>query len=306
MFRIDCLLRYTYLLLEFPSTMLNIQYRMHPIISDFPRREFYDAALKDGTVLPSGSILSELSPPKSRHLSARKRNLTDQIAPLLFIHHDNREEARDRSKVNFEEMNIVIAILEDLLLSNPEMKGSDIGVISPYVAQIRMLNAMLKVESDWAEYFRHRLGDVRALQLKEVEVKTVDGFEGREKDVIIFSTVRNNSYGQIGFLADRRRMNVALTRAKRALFVIGNMNTLSQAKCGGNFKDISAEQAEKNLAKLMVRGRGDEWRKYIQFLLLKNFFIEVDHPFEYRSKEEILEFEKASKRPLPLDYIHLR
>jgi len=275
---------------------------MHPIISDFPRREFYDSALMDGTVLPSGLIPPRLSPPKSRHLSARKRNLTDQVAPLLFIHHDHPETARDRSKANIQEMHIVVAILEDLLLSNPEMKGSDIGVIAPYVAQIRMLNTMLKADSDWEEYFRRKLGEVRALQMKEVEVKTVDGFEGREKDVIIFSTVRNNSYGQIGFLADRRRMNVALTRAKRALFIIGNMNTLSQAKCGNSFKDINGELAEQNVAEWMVRGRGDEWRKYIQFVLLKNFFIEVDHPFEYRSKEEMLEFEKASKGPLPLDY----
>jgi hypothetical protein len=203
--------------------------------------------------------------------------------------------ARDRSKANIAEMRIVIAILEDLLWSNPEMKGSDIGVIAPYVAQIRMLNTMLKADSDWEQSFRSKLGEIRALQMKDVEVKTVDGFEGREKDVIIFSTVRNNSYGHIGFLADRRRMNVALTRAKRALFVIGNMNTLSQAKCGRGSDDISSQTVEKNVAKWMVRGSGDEWKKYIQFVLLKNLFIEVDHPFEYRSKEEMLEFENVSK-----------
>lgn len=66
--------------------------------------------------------------------------------------------------------------------------------------------------------------------LKDIKVATVDGFQGQEREVIIFSTVRSNKKNKLGFLSDHRRLNVALTRAKRGLIVIGNQNTLSNDK----------------------------------------------------------------------------
>ena len=66
--------------------------------------------------------------------------------------------------------------------------------------------------------------------MPDVEINTVDGFQGREKDIIIMSCVRSNDNGTIGFLSDRRRMNVAITRAKHSLFVIGNSKTLNKDK----------------------------------------------------------------------------
>lgn len=111
------------------------------------------------------------------------------------------------------------------------MAGRDIGVIAPYAAQIALFEKLLyhdTARDRWAD----ALGSRRALEIRDVEVKTVDGFEGREKDVIVFSTVRNNSQGQIGFLADRRRLNVGLTRAKRGLVVAGSVRTLVQSPRG--------------------------------------------------------------------------
>lgn len=106
------------------------------------------------------------------------------------------------------------------------MTGHDIGVIAPYAAQIKLITAMLRTDPERRKRFVDVLGRHRALEVPLIEVKTVDGFEGREKDVILFSTVRSNRTGQIGFLADRRRLNVGLTRAKRGLFVVGNTPTL--------------------------------------------------------------------------------
>ena len=267
---------------------------MHPSISAFPSDEFYGRALRDGTISPTGNIPATLTPPQSRHL-ARRKSILGEIPSVLFVHHDNYEINRDRSKANLEEMKIVVAILEDLLLMNPELRGRDIGIISPYIAQTRMLNTMLKEDYAWAESFQDTLGEPRCHEVRDVEVKTVDGFEGREKEIIIFSTVRNNSYGNIGFLADRRRMNVALTRAKRGLFIVGSMTTLSKRLHGADVLDAEGEEMEKDVAKMVMHGSGDEWRKYIKFILAKEFFIELNRPIEYRCQEEMYEFEKVAE-----------
>lgn len=279
--------------------MLDTQYRMHPTISAFPSSEFYGKGLKDGTVLPSGKASPTLHPPQSRHLTRRKHNQTGMVPSVLFIHHDYPESAKDRSKANYQELGLIVAIIEDLLLLNPDMKGSDIGIIAPYVAQIRLLNSIFQTDKLWEDSFRDRLGS-RASEIKEIEVKTVDGFEGREKEIIIFSTVRNNTAGQIGFLADRRRMNVALTRAKRGLFILGNMNTLAEGKYGVSESEahLEGEKEPSNgskpsgVVKRYIKGTG-EWKRYIQFVLAENLFIELVHPeFDYRDPEQVQEFER--------------
>ena len=100
------------------------------------------------------------------------------------------------------EANLALRISNEYLKSG--LSPSDIGIISPYADQVG--------------FIKNRI---------DVEVKTVDGFQGREKDVIIISTVRSNKWGNIGFLQDLRRLNVAITRAKKKLIIIGNMETLS-------------------------------------------------------------------------------
>ncbi|PPQ98679.1 hypothetical protein CVT24_003306 [Panaeolus cyanescens] len=213
-----------------PSVILDVQYRMHPAISRFPSQEFYNLALSDGTIDAGGNILPSLDPPNSKHLS-QCSTITHRPS-VVFLDHAGNEAPKGRSMVNVLEAQIVASVVEDLLLNNPQLRGHDIGIIAPYAAQISLLTRMLNSDAKYQARFRSVLGDQRAMHLEHIEVKTVDGFEGREKEVIIFSTVRNNERGTIGFLADKRRLNVGLTRAKRGLFVVGSIKTLQAGAKG--------------------------------------------------------------------------
>lgn len=142
------------------------------------------------------------------------------------------------------------------------LRGEDVGIIAPYVAQVSLLTRLLNSDEKYRKRFSTTLGDHRKLQLHNIDIKTVDGFEGREKEVIIFSTVRNNPSGQIGFLADRRRLNVGLTRAKRGLFIIGSISTLKESKMAKGRAD------EARYVPTTRGGRGAEaWRRYTKYLV---------------------------------------
>ena len=176
--------------------LLDTQYRMHPAISDFPNRSFYEGRLVDGIDAadrpnPAGLLWN------------------DWEIPIAFlpVNGDEILSADGASKENPSEAGWAARILESLLEAG-DLNKSDIGIITPYAGQVRAIRDALTERYD------------------AVEVKTVDGYQGREKEVIIFSCVRSNSDGNVGFLADPRRLNVALTRAKRGLIVIGDPDTL--------------------------------------------------------------------------------
>ena len=178
----------------FKSQLLNIQYRMNSLLMKFPNEEFYNNGLKSDSSVDDIKIRDILD------------SHQDEEA-LLFIDTsdiaDNRERHLKDSKsiVNEIEAEIAIRIADDYLSDG--VNESDIGIISPYADQVKIIQ-----------------------ENTEIEVKTVDGFQGREKEIIIISTVRSNDNGNIGFLSDLRRLNVAITRAKRKLIIIGNKDTL--------------------------------------------------------------------------------
>ena len=178
----------------FKSQLLNVQYRMNSLLMKFPNREFYNNGLKSDSSVDDITINDILT---SQH----------EEKALLFIDtsevEDNREMHLKDSKsiINNLEADISVSIAQDYL--NAGAGEDDIGIISPYADQVKLIQ-----------------------EKTPVEVKTVDGFQGREKEIIIISTVRSNPHGNIGFLKDLRRLNVAITRAKRKLIIIGNTNTL--------------------------------------------------------------------------------
>ncbi|KAI0270758.1 AAA domain-containing protein [Gloeopeniophorella convolvens] len=245
-----------------PSIMLDTQYRMHPDISRFPATEFYARSLRDGTIDARGNVFARLRPPRSEHLIPK--TMAGDRPSVVFLDHNGLEATKDRSKINVTDAAIVCAVIEDLLLRNEDLCGDDIGVISPYIAQISLLNYLLNVDPEQRDRFRASLGPSRAEELAQIEVKTVNGFEGREKEVVLFSTVRNNAAGALGFLADRRRLNVGLTRARRGLFVVGGLATLRAgaatrgAVAWRHYADFLAE------ARLVRPLKGDALREVLE------------------------------------------
>ncbi|GAA5912503.1 hypothetical protein JCM8208_006619 [Rhodotorula glutinis] len=229
------------------STLLDTQYRMRPSISSFPNQSFYNGALLDAE-----SVSARPPPLKSAYFGVPSATAAMISAPhspsppsgagrhhepVAFVSHTGPETVHRQSLLNRTESNILISIVGDLLRHNPTLRATDIGIISPYYAQTRLL--VNTFESGYAaSRLRSLLGAQRAAEAGEVEVNTVDGFQGREKRVVLLSTVRSNLGGYIGFLTDRRRLNVALTRAKDALIVVGNERTLRKAAGVNRLRDL--------------------------------------------------------------------
>ncbi|CAD5327204.1 unnamed protein product [Arabidopsis thaliana] len=186
--------------------LLNVQYRMHPSISLFPNMEFYGGKISDAEIVKESTY-------QKRFLQG------NMFGSFSFINVGlGKEEFGDgHSPKNMVEIAVVSEILTNLLKVSSETKTKmSVGVISPYKAQVSAI--------------QERIGDKYTSvsdNLFTLNVRSVDGFQGGEEDIIIISTVRSNCNGNIGFLSNRQRANVALTRARHCLWVIGNERTLS-------------------------------------------------------------------------------
>lgn len=184
---------------------LQIQYRMHPCLSEFPSNVFYEGALQNGVAA---------SERLSHHIQFPWPN---QSKPMMFWAHFGQEElsGSGTSYLNRSEASSVEVAVTHLLRSGVEPK--DIGVVTPYEGQRSfVVNHM------------QRVGPLRQQLYMEVQVASVDSFQGREKDFIVLSCVRSNETSGIGFLSDPRRLNVAMTRARLGLVIIGNPKALSK------------------------------------------------------------------------------
>ena len=214
-------------------SMLNVQYRMCDEIMQFPNREFYDGLLHSDPSVKYRGILdwdtaiewveSDLETENGKR-ETENEDLTPKsnsfhLSDFTFPFSSGETLASDGlSRINPVEAELALQTLHNYI----ERIGKDrilherldIGIISPYKGQVQLLRRMLRKNSYWKP-LRHL-----------ISINTVDGFQGQERDIILISMVRNNEQGQVGFLSDLRRMNVAITRARMKLIIIGHSPTL--------------------------------------------------------------------------------
>lgn len=195
-------------------SMLTVQYRMADDIMQFPNQEFYDGLLQSDPGVKYRGILDWDTAVEWVEAGGEERP-----SPFRFPFEEGETLAPDGlSRINPVEAELALQTLHDYI----ERIGKDrilyerldIGIISPYKGQVHLLRKMLRKDSYWKP-LRHL-----------ISINTVDGFQGQERDIILISMVRQNEQGQVGFLADLRRMNVAITRARMKLIIIGHSPTL--------------------------------------------------------------------------------
>ncbi|WOH15111.1 hypothetical protein DCAR_0934648 [Daucus carota subsp. sativus] len=185
--------------------LLKVQYRMHPSISLFPNKQFYDNMILDGFNVKKKT--------HEKHLLEGK-----MFGTFSFINvpYGNEEFDNNHSLRNMAEVCVIAEIVARLFEESMLRKQRvSVGCISPYKAQVYAIQDKLGT--------KYRAGSNNSFS---VSVSSVDGFQGSEADVIIISTVRSNANGTVGFLSNLQRANVALTRARHCLWILGNGSTL--------------------------------------------------------------------------------
>ena len=186
-------------------TLLRTQYRMNERIMQFSSQWFYGGMVE--------------AAPEVGH-----RGILDYDEPMQWIDTSGLEAYEQFvgdsfGRINKREAQLTLDHLKEYFMKIGKQRildeSIDVGIISPYRAQVQYLRQQIR-KSDFLRPFR-----------RLIAVNTVDGFQGQERDIVIISLVRSNSEGNIGFLSDLRRMNVAITRARMKLVILGNAETLS-------------------------------------------------------------------------------
>ena len=201
--------------------LLSTQYRSHPMISGWSSGYFYKGELEAAPQL------------QNRLLGGLVRGMKDgrwARSPLIFIDTEGHGEgesggAGGQSISNLGEALVAVEVVETLIAAG--VTEDMVGMISPYWAQAGLLRSLM-----WEG--AGRLG---------VEVRTVDGYQGREKEVVVVSLVRSNPEGNVGFLEESRRLNVAVTRARRCAIIIGDAASLATDPAIASLVDFCLENA---------------------------------------------------------------
>ncbi|MBR6285672.1 MAG: AAA family ATPase [Bacteroidaceae bacterium] len=186
-------------------SLLQMQYRMNERIMKFSSDYFYE-----GKIIPAPDV--------------RFRGILDFDTPMVWVDTSAIPDAHEQfvgesyGRINKEEARLTLenlqAYFDKIGKERLLAERIDVGVISPYRAQVQYMRRLI-AKSAYFKPYRHL-----------ITVNTVDGFQGQERDVIVISLVRSNDKGEIGFLGDLRRMNVAITRARMKVIILGNVETL--------------------------------------------------------------------------------
>ena len=187
-------------------TLLQVQYRMNDAIMHFSSQWFYNGLVQSAP-------------------DVKYRSILDLDTPIVWVDThglDMKEEfvGENFGRINKGEAQLTMQTLHDYFERIGKQRildeRLDVGIISPYRAQVQYLRRLIR-HDDFFKPFRNA-----------ITVNTVDGFQGQERDIIVISLVRANEEGQIGFLRDLRRMNVAITRARMKLIILGDSDTLTR------------------------------------------------------------------------------
>ena len=207
-------------------TLLKIQYRMNEEIMRFSSDWFYHGEVESAPQIKYRSILEDDSPITWIDTSNEENQVT--IEGDDVVSGEKRDDmnfheqfvGESFGRINKAEADLTLLTLAEYLTQVGKRRvleeSIDVGIISPYRAQVQYLKRLLKKYEFFKPYRRL------------ISVNTVDGFQGQERDVILISLVRSNDEGQIGFLKDLRRMNVAMTRARMKLIILGDKSTMTK------------------------------------------------------------------------------
>ncbi len=211
-----------------PAHLLNIQYRMHETIMGFSNHHFYQDQLRADD-------------------SVRHRTYSGiPHQPVLFIDtvgcgFEEKSASRSKSRSNEGEINLIQEHLIRLAKYLQPEEVDLVALISPYRDQVEQLEERFVLESEWEDW--------------NLKAQTIDGFQGQEADIVYISLVRSNSKGELGFLKDYRRMNVALTRARKLLIVIGDSGTLGSDPFYLEFLDYVEQKGSYQTAWEYLQGK---------------------------------------------------
>ncbi|OQR99819.1 ATP-dependent helicase [Achlya hypogyna] len=252
-----------------PRAILRVQYRMHPFLREFPSKCFYNGILSDGPVIAS-------------RLHALGMQVYQHPCYQPFVLYDIEGCERDGpggSKLNKAEALFGISMVEHMYktIGLVARKEWSIGFVTPYKEQVLTLRHLV-ASKGWGD----------------VEVNTVDGFQGREKDIIIMSCVRTKG---VGFLKDIRRLNVALTRARYCCFVLGHAKTLCKDP---TWKQLVSSAFDRQMyIKATQKPFEQIWAETEVNDALKKTYMKMHAPLLTKSKDEAAKQSKRKRAESP-------